>query len=439
MKISAFLSAAFFCAAIFPASGMAGAQEEQRPPKVAVRRSTDPIKIDGVLDRKEWKDAVQIDDFHLFSSQRSEVREPFQKTTAWLAYDDDRLCIAFRCAVRSSRDIKADVRRRDGPVFGDESVEVFLNPDPNHSNYYQFGVNPLGCVSDARVGGNAGAVDASWTSMEWKAAARVNERDWTCEMAFPFRILEIRSSDWRINLTRNAIRPYGEALTWAPIKSTTGWQRPEQFGYLRGMEIPKYIRVAFKGLKMEPLVAGMNRFKFMFKNNCRDAEEIGVRLALEDSQGGKRVEQAAGVIHVGAMEEVAVPARIQREGILICRFEIFRVGNGEVFHASAPVSRDVRFLDVRMPNLLCEKERGVAQLTANLSPETKEKAELKISAFRDGQPKAVVNAARKINGTGVWRLPDLKHGRYRLVFELMNGPDERMSICEKELWVVPRF
>ncbi|MCR4403643.1 MAG: family 10 glycosylhydrolase [Firmicutes bacterium] len=123
------------------------------------------------------------------------------------------------------------VATRDGPVFYDDSIEIFIDPTCSGSLFYHFAFNSLGTRYDAtRLGG------PSWDH-DWVVASRVEDGTWLSEVFIPFEAFG-RSTDgceeWRLNVCSNS--PYaspdgGRFMSWAPLPGI--YAAPRYFGNMR--------------------------------------------------------------------------------------------------------------------------------------------------------------------------------------------------------------
>jgi hypothetical protein len=82
---------------------------------------------------------------------------------------------------------------------------------------YQFGVNCKGVEYDSKSG------HKEWNG-KWKSSTRINERDWTVEMAIPYSVLELLSppekgNRWKINFYRSTRTP-AEKSEWSTTLSS---------------------------------------------------------------------------------------------------------------------------------------------------------------------------------------------------------------------------
>ncbi|MBU1857256.1 MAG: carbohydrate-binding family 9-like protein, partial [Verrucomicrobia bacterium] len=128
-------------------------------------------------------------------------------------------------AVQKAHLVKATEKNRDGSVWGDDCVEIFLSPDPA-KGYYHFAVNAAGTLYDGR------GTDASWNT-DWRAAAKIGNGAWTVEIAIPFKALSatplVEGVRWRFNVCREE-KPESENSSLCGVQG--GFHVPEQFGGL---------------------------------------------------------------------------------------------------------------------------------------------------------------------------------------------------------------
>ena len=163
-------------------------------PVVAPRASTRPT-IDGELGEPCWQDAAQATDF---VSGLTGVLAG-EQTTARITYDDAGLYLGLRCRDADTRSLKAAIEQHDGPVWMDDSVEVFLDINHDRRTYFQFIASATGTKYEG-VGRQA-----EW-DCHWAAKTSVRGDCWLVEMCIPFKSLGVgkpKPGDiWGINLTR---------------------------------------------------------------------------------------------------------------------------------------------------------------------------------------------------------------------------------------------
>lgn len=115
----------------------------------------------------------------------------------YLSYDDKNLYVAVASPIGKSPLVKQS--RRDGNLWEDESVEVYLLTDKQTK--YQFIINPEGVVYDSENG------DVNWNLDALRVASKVKDGQWILEMAFPFDKLTSKTpaagDSWKINICRS--------------------------------------------------------------------------------------------------------------------------------------------------------------------------------------------------------------------------------------------
>ncbi len=130
------------------------------------------IQIDGRLDEAAWRSAPLVTGF-----KGENGTEPEEETRVKVLYDQDFWYIGIEAMTEKAwTKLKADAKERDGAVWNDDSVEVFIAPPG--SNYYHWIVNSIGTFYDARMR------DANFDSgAEIKTTVEKNR--YTVEMKIP--------------------------------------------------------------------------------------------------------------------------------------------------------------------------------------------------------------------------------------------------------------
>jgi hypothetical protein len=99
------------------------------------RRTSRPIKVDGVLDEAEWKAAEVVSAFSAGGRRPSR-----SKTSVRFLWDDKYLYFA---AEMEDHDLYADVKERNGMTWLNDVIELFLKPSETKLGYYEFQSNAL--------------------------------------------------------------------------------------------------------------------------------------------------------------------------------------------------------------------------------------------------------------------------------------------------------
>lgn len=181
----------------------------------------------------------------------------------------DALFLRFVCANPAAPHLQTRVRDRDGDVYTDESIELFIDTRDG-SDYFQFVVNASGSIYDGRK------FDKHWDG-DWSTDVQVTDNGWVAVLAIPFATLggpPPPGAYWLLNICRNAFDATGRAehSTWiAP-----GYHRP--LGLLCFGDIDA--RPLFQRLKEQ--VAKLRRFEALAAENTDDDTRIAAAVtALE--------------------------------------------------------------------------------------------------------------------------------------------------------------
>ena len=195
-------------------------------PTAGAARISVPPTIDGKLTEECWAATKALSGFALADGSTTAK----QQTWVWATFDDEHLYFAFRCEKRPGDGLRKTVTEHDGAVWQDDDVELFLNPQGDWDDYYQFVVNPLGTRYESH------RTDHSW-NIDWIAATAETSTEWTAEISIPVAQLPIDltvGSDWCVNFCR-ANKAGKEVSAWScPFG---GFHSPARFGRLRCVDL----------------------------------------------------------------------------------------------------------------------------------------------------------------------------------------------------------
>ena len=217
-------------------------------PSYEARRATGPIRIDGTLDETSWTSTPRISGFrHIYDPSRPSK----YPTEAAIVWDDEHLYVAFVCADPAPW---GRMTNRDDPLWEEEVVEVFLDPDGDEENYAELEVSPNNVVVDLllpRRGADTAAA-LRWNIEGLQTAVSRDARGWTAEMAIPWTSLAAAGvttapqpgHQWRVGLYRikrpggpdRADKSADEFLAWSLTRAERGFHDPERFGSVKFVE-----------------------------------------------------------------------------------------------------------------------------------------------------------------------------------------------------------
>src|SRR5262245_11593493 len=161
----------------------------QTPPRIelhALQAMVAP-KLDGVLDDAVWGgEPMPLDGWVSYNPLRGEAAR--QRTSVWIAYDDDALYFAFRCFDEEPSKIRTTITRRDN-VWNDDWIGVSLDSTHAGQVAYHMFVNPSGIQIDAL---NTGTNEDSAADWVWQSAGRVDAQGYVVEMRVPLQSIRFR-------------------------------------------------------------------------------------------------------------------------------------------------------------------------------------------------------------------------------------------------------
>jgi len=135
----------------------------------------------------------------------------------------------------------ATLTERDGPLWKEDVFEVFLSPNDPPAVYYEFEVNPLGTLFDARIESpdlrrETMRVESAWNCSGLKARVRLREKRWSALLRIPLAPMECGRpvTAWRANFFRIDRSVSDEYSAWSPtFADPPNFHVPERFGFLR--------------------------------------------------------------------------------------------------------------------------------------------------------------------------------------------------------------
>ncbi|HVE72131.1 MAG TPA: sugar-binding protein [Thermoanaerobaculia bacterium] len=180
-----------------------------------VTRAAAPVRVDGVLDDAVWQQATPIAIDREWAP--GDNIPAAVRTDAFVAWDDDKLYVAFRAFDPQPGRIRARFAERDG-ALNDDTVGFMIDPYNDDRLAYQFRINPLGVQADAINSDVEGSEDFSWDAI-WDSAGRITNEGYVVEAAIPLQQLRIPAG--------------GQARTW---------------GFLAMRDWPRDVRHRFRSI-----------------------------------------------------------------------------------------------------------------------------------------------------------------------------------------------
>ena len=182
--------------------------------------------IDGVLDDAAWGQVKPLDPFVPMLDHK--VEGELAGTTAWIAYDDRNLYLAFRCAEPKPSEMKIFGDKRDDLIWQGDDVEWMIGMPGEPTWFYHFMLNPGTGWWEST---NRDSDDDTGYNPAWQHATKVQGDYWAAEASIPWSAIG-RSGPKAgevilANLARQRVAS-GQLATWSQM--VTGFLEAENFG-----------------------------------------------------------------------------------------------------------------------------------------------------------------------------------------------------------------
>jgi hypothetical protein len=217
--------------------------------------------IDGKLDDPAWEAAPWTENF--VDIEGDAKPKPRLRTRAKMLWDDEYFYVA---AEMEEPHVWATITKHDEVIFQDPDFEVFMDPDGDSHDYYEFEMNALNTGWDLflpKPYKDGGAAQNEWDIAGLKSAVHIRgtlnnpaDRDegWSVEIAFPWKALAAHANrptppregdQWRVGFSRVEweIETADGKYTKLPKTPEHNWiwsaqgvvdmHRPERWGFVQ--------------------------------------------------------------------------------------------------------------------------------------------------------------------------------------------------------------
>jgi len=180
-------------------------------------RALKPIHIDGKIDG-QWREAHWTSNF--VDIEGSAKPLPRFRTRAKMLWDKEYFYIA---AELEEPHVWGAITKHDAVIFHDNDFELFVDPNSDSHEYFEFEMNVLNTGWDLflpKPYKDGGSADNGWEIPGLKTAVRVNgtsndprngDKGWTLEIAIPWKAFgeaarmplpPVAGDVWRVNFSR---------------------------------------------------------------------------------------------------------------------------------------------------------------------------------------------------------------------------------------------
>ncbi len=185
------------------------------PRSYVAHRIETPLQIDGKDNEEVWQNASFSQTFIDIEGKKT----PTYETRVKMLWDDQNL---YFYAELVEPHVWATLKQRDTVIFYNNDFEIFIDPDGDTHNYYEFEMNALNTVWDlflVKPYREPAPIVDSWDIQGLQTAVSINgtlndatdtDTGWSVEIAMPWSVLveasgsnELPADDfWRINFSR---------------------------------------------------------------------------------------------------------------------------------------------------------------------------------------------------------------------------------------------
>lgn len=180
-------------------------------------KTTTGISIDGQANENDWDKAEWTD---LFEDIEGGLKpKPLHDTRIKMLWDNNNLYVFAKL---EEPHIWAYYKKNDMIVYHENDFEVFIDPNRDTHNYYEFEVNAQNTLFDLFMNKpyrNGGSANIPWNAEGFESAVHINgtlnnpndkDENWTIEMKIPFSALStdgnfvepVDGDVWKINFSR---------------------------------------------------------------------------------------------------------------------------------------------------------------------------------------------------------------------------------------------
>lgn len=217
------------------------------PKTLPAKRTTQKVKIDGLINDSAWRDAALATGLIEFRPKVGAPEENITRSETYLMYDDAGIYFGGYLYERNKDSISTELRGRDG--FGNNDfIGIIFDTYKDHQNGFEYFITPLNEQMDAKQAPNTNgnSEDFSWNAV-WESGAVIHDDGWSFEMFIPYSAIRFGNKnvqDWGLNITRRRQKT-GQQYMWNPVDpNVNGFLTQE--GYWTGVtNIKAPVRLQF--------------------------------------------------------------------------------------------------------------------------------------------------------------------------------------------------
>ncbi|MFA6101096.1 MAG: sugar-binding protein [Victivallaceae bacterium] len=267
-------------------------------------------KIDRSLTLGSWIKEIEPQKLRLPLSETGKTLE--NKTAVYMFYDDVSLYLVFDCEdSEPDKLVSGAMKRRDGE-WGDDGIEIFLDPGLTGKSYYHFLVNAKGLLSDNYYSSVQNR-NTEWDSNA-EVKSRVEKKGWITEVKIPWANIAadtVLPALWGVNLGRWEPKK-NIVQTWASL-SNRNFHQPEQFKKVQFKLDPAGYCCQIVNFSFGAMALGNNILTAGIKNNSSEKLDL-IAEVIWAFNGLLKSENTHFSINPEETKNISLPYRIEHKG-----------------------------------------------------------------------------------------------------------------------------
>ena len=229
--------------------------EKHEKYRLRAAKTSETIKLDGILDEKAWASADVAQDFWQkfpFDSSFAHI-----KTEGRITYDQHFVYVSITCYHAPKQGFNnyftSTLKRDFEPDFNDMAA-VYFDTFLDQSNGFAFGTTPLGVQREGLIAnGGSDGVFAEWDN-KWYLETKRYDDKWVAEMAIPFKSLRFKAGTrkWRLQFYRQDLKN-NEQSTWTKAPRNFG---PAVMAFYGELEFEEPLQATGSNVSLIPYLSG---------------------------------------------------------------------------------------------------------------------------------------------------------------------------------------
>lgn len=303
------------CMVLFAAALQAPAAQPAAT-AITITQAPSAIVIDGQLNEPAYSASKSLQLVKVPGGGKTKY-----PTETWIFEGPDALYIAFKCHDDNTTALQKNITTRDGNIWSDDCVEIFLDTNLDRQGYYHFGLNPIAVQYDASC--QPGGKTSDW-NCQWQAKTFIADKFWSAEVKIPLPQFII-SQRFGLNLCRE--RRGGECSSMAIL--TGLFHEPSEFVEIAGLKQAniQYIRSITDG---EFLPGKGNEWLATLTNDSPAPKKFTLRVTAVDSSGRKQTHSTTADTAPGNSTEISLawPSKTRIQG----QYELDVLSDGNLMY-----------------------------------------------------------------------------------------------------------